>query len=262
MRGQAAPGHQDLEPARSGPPAGSPVAAVAPAVLRRKRPNRTSRSESKKCGSKCRLLIIIGIIGAWWRHPVDAARIIQRVAGRSAETFAFRRTPGMQRPAYGWKSDVTPGNFIPGKQPDVFALRPRGKGRRPGIGETGAEDDLDLPDPGNAEHTQDAVDHDGRFGLFQGFARRPFLQRFAKFHISCRQGPETLARLDGPPAHQNASAGCDHRADNHLRILVGDVAAVGADRALTVIAFRNAPEKGGHTIERDASESEDPAGSH
>jgi hypothetical protein len=100
-----------------------------------------------------------------------------------------------------------------------------------------------LADAADAEDAEDAVEHDFRLRFLPGFARRPFFERLAQFQISGGKGPETAPRLDRAPAHQDGITGNDHRADDYLGVLVGNVATVGADHALAVIALGYATDE-------------------
>ena len=123
---------------------------------------------------------------------------------------------------------------------------PAAKRGIPGDGEAGAEDHLHLPDAADAEHAEDAVQHDIGLGFLPGLARRALFQRLAVLQVTGGQGPETAARLDGAAAHQYAVVGNDDGADDDLGVVIGDMAAIGADQALAIVTVRNPADEVRH----------------
>ena len=74
-----------------------------------------------------------------------------------------------------------------------------------------------------------------------------FLHRLGHFHVAGGQGPEAAARLDRPAAEQDAAVDLGHHAaDDDLRVLIGDEAAIGAGQPLPVIAGRDGADEVGH----------------
>ena len=97
----------------------------------------------------------------------------------------------------------------------------------------------------NTPRMPSRADSGGR--LFHGFARGAFLQRLAKFQVAGGQRPKPAARLDGAAAHQDLAVQGHDGADDDLGVLIVDMAAIGADHALAVVALRDAAFKTGHT---------------
>jgi hypothetical protein len=69
-------------------------------------------------------------------------------------------------------------------------------------------------------------------------ACRPVLHGFAVLHESGRHGPEAVARLDRPFAHEDLAVHVDDAPGNDLRILIVDRRAGRTDVARQVVAFR------------------------
>src|SRR5690606_11249846 len=106
--------------------------------------------------------------------------------------------------------------------------------RRNQVGEI---DELDLADPGNAVDGEQAADIEPRARLLPRLALRALDSGFVQLEIARRQGPEALARVDGPPAQQDTLLPDRDRAHHDLRILIADEAAIGADEPLQRVAF-------------------------
>src|SRR5439155_387991 len=83
----------------------------------------------------------------------------------------------------------------------------------------------------------EALDRDLRARLFPRLALGPGARRLVEFEIAGRQRPEAAARVNRAPAHQDQFAPARHRADDDLRVVVEDKAAVGANHALAVVAL-------------------------
>ena len=91
-------------------------------------------------------------------------------------------TPSGPEPAFRQASSAqfTDGNefhhggYIAAEQGDFKALGTGSKSRRIGRGEAGAKNHLDLADAADAEHAQNAIQHDIHLGLLPGFARSTF----------------------------------------------------------------------------------------
>jgi hypothetical protein len=73
-------------------------------------------------------------------------------------------------------------------------------------------------------------------GLLVGFADRPGLGALADLEIAGRDGPVTGAGLDRAAAEQHLLLPGADRADHDLRVLIVDLAAVGADMAIRGVA--------------------------
>lgn len=126
-----------------------------------------------------------------------------------------------------------------GTEPHRDFLRPRREVRRPGLRKAAAKDHLYLADTADAEDAQDAIQRDFRLGLFPGFTRGTLLKGLAMLQIPRGKGPEAAARLDRTAAHQHTTICDDHRAHDDFWIVIGYMAAISADHALTVITFGN-----------------------
>ena len=79
----------------------------------------------------------------------------------------------------------------------------------------------------------------GGTGFFERLARCAFGRGLAVFHEAGRQGPVTVARLDGALAQQNLLAIDGDAADHHLRVFVMNAAAGRADCAQMRVTGRH-----------------------
>ena len=181
------------------------------------------------------------------RNAGPARAHVAGFAGRVAEggeiRCAARAPPGVERPAHGGEGELAPGNLPPAHQAHSGAFR-AGRNRR--RGEARAENQLHLREARDGKDGEQPVDLDGRARLLDRLALRPVLRRLMQLQIARRQGPEALARLDGPPAEQQPAAERGNRAHHDLRVLIGDMPAIGADQPLPVIALgHGADERAG-----------------
>src|SRR5690606_10089342 len=101
-------------------------------------------------------------------------------------------------------------------------------------------DELDLRDARDRVDRQELVDLEAGARLLPGLAAGAGGGRLVQLEVAGREGPEAAARLDRPPAQQDAIAPGGDGADDDLGILVSDEAAVAADEATAVVAFRHA----------------------
>lgn len=177
---------------------------------------------------------------------MDTPNVVGRVSGGLAEGDAARVSPRAQRPMDRGERDLVPRNLVRGEQPNLQAFNARTERGRPYVAKPGAEDDLHLADPGDAEDAENALDRDDGLGFFQCLSRGALFQRLAEFHVTGRQSPKTLPRLNRSAAHQDSSVALHNRPDDDLRVLIGNMPAVGADHALAVVTFRNLPNEGRH----------------
>ena len=74
----------------------------------------------------------------------------------------------------------------------------------------------------------------------------PSSQCLAVFQIAGRQGPEAAARFDGAAAHQHGVVGDHDGTDHDLRIVIGNMTAIGADQALAIVTFGNPADEVRH----------------
>ena len=116
---------------------------------------------------------------------------------------------------------------------------------------------LYLIDPGDGKHREDAIQRNVGLGFFQRLPPRTFLDGLAELEIAGRQGPVAEPRLDGAAAHQHGALRDDHGANHDLRVFVGNMAALGADHALTLVTLRNAPNESNHVDKFDRLTSRD-----
>ncbi|MNC85182.1 hypothetical protein D3C83_07680 [compost metagenome] len=64
------------------------------------------------------------------------------------------------------------------------------------------------------------TDLDAGIGFLQRLAQRALKGGFAVLHVACRHGPQSVARLDGAAAQQDAVLPLGYAAHHHARILV------------------------------------------
>ena len=107
-----------------------------------------------------------------------------------------------------------------------------------------AIEDLHLAQPRDVVDREQRVDLDPGARLFPGFALGAVDRRLVELHIAGRQGPEAHARIDRAPAQEDAVLPSRDRADDDLRILVLDEAAIGTDETLAVVAFGDGAQAG------------------
>src|SRR5690606_31248974 len=91
---------------------------------------------------------------------------------------------------------------------------------------------------------EQGVDLDAGARLLPGLALGAVDRRLVELHIAGRQSPEPDARIDRPAAQEDAVLPQRHRADDDLRIVVVDEAAIGADQPLAVVSFGNGAQTG------------------
>lgn len=132
------------------------------------------------------------------------------------------------------KGEVVSGERVPGEQLGLQRFLPR---REVGAVQVGGEDDLDLADARDVVDGQEGVDLDVGAGLLLRFAPGAVHDRLAQFEVSGRDRPKALARFDCAAAQEDPVAHSDDGTDDDLGIIIGDMAAVGADQALAVVAL-------------------------
>ena len=147
---------------------------------------------------------------------MHAARVAGRISDRKTQRRALFFLPSIQRPAHRWKGDFVPRDVVPTEQRDIEAFGPGGVDRIARIGEVRPKDRMDLPNPSDAEQSEQAFDGDRGAGFFEHFPARAFLQRLAEFHVARRQCPKAPAGLDRAAAHQDAAFVFDDGADDDL----------------------------------------------
>ena len=226
--------HPDPASARTDRSADGPAGSAARATgRRRRRGGEQHQQNTERCASGCALR------SRWFSRLASRAdrwRDCPR-ARRADRSRSFRQASSAQ---------ITEGNAISsrgmrcqGNRATSRLSGPAAKRGDIGRGEAGAKDHLDLADAADAEHAENAVQHDLGLRLLPGFARGTLLERLAVFQIACGQGPEAAARFDRAATHQHGVAGDTTEPTTTFGILIGDVTAVGADQALAIIAFGN-----------------------
>ncbi len=142
-----------------------------------------------------------------------------------------------QRARDGSKREIVPGDRGFVEEPHLEALRSRSE---PEIEQTGAEHDVELADVRQADHRVQRSDLDLGPRFLHGLPHGPGQDRLAVLQESGRQRPQSVSRLDRALAQQHLSVPLRQAADDDLRVLIVDRAAVRAYPARQRIAFRNA----------------------
>ena len=112
------------------------------------------------------------------------------------------------------------------------------------VEQASAIDQLHLADPRDVVNGEQALDLDPRPRLFPGLALGSGASRLVQFEIARGQGPKAVARLDRAADQQDALTRAGDRADDDLRVIIKDIAAVGADHALAIVALGDAAHRG------------------
>src|SRR5690606_28290597 len=147
-----------------------------------------------------------------------------------------------QGPADAWKRQVLPRNVRPWQQRDLQAFHTGGD---VAVLEGRAVDDLDLADAGDRIDRKQSIDANEGVGLLARLAPRGVLGALVQLHVAGRQGPVSLARIDGAAAQQNAIfAGYDGTNDD-LGIFIVDETTGFAYGASARVAVRNLAHESG-----------------
>lgn len=104
--------------------------------------------------------------------------------------------------------------------------------------QAGAVEEVDLVNVGNADQSERHGIGDHGAAFFPGFPDGGGNSGFAVFHESCRQCPETEAGFYGALAKQDASFPFGDAANNQVRVLVVNVAALWANRTWQIVSGR------------------------
>ena len=88
---------------------------------------------------------------------------------------------------------------------------------------------------GNIEHRIESADLHPGAGLFEGLSHGGLLDGLTVLHESRRDGPQTMARFNGPPAEQDPPLPLGNTAGHDFGVLVVDLPANITDMPLSVI---------------------------
>lgn len=105
--------------------------------------------------------------------------------------------------------------------------------------QAGAVEEVDLVNMGNADQSERNGIGDHGTAFFPGFPDGGGMRGFAVFHESCRQCPETEAGFYGALAKEDAPFPFGDAADNQMRVLVVNVAALWANRTRQIVSGRD-----------------------
>lgn len=145
------------------------------------------------------------------------------------------KTPGLavskighQAAGDGAESQFVPWDIFFGEQPSLQAF---GAGRKVSVEKSCTVKQVNLINMRDADQREQGVDFSACAGFLERFPEGGLLRRFAVFHKSRRQGPQSMGGFDGPAAEQDVAFPFGNAADHQLGITIMDRFALRTDMA-------------------------------